>query len=428
MEGNFIHDLEIELKAKGLIEGSINSNLLNNVDVIGFDIDHTLSIYNHETMADLMYNSFIMYLVEHRGYPKELMIYHEDYKHSKFSIEQAYSLSTSEVIIDSKYGNVVRIDEEMKVFEGYHGTNKLTEDELIELYGNDRLFPDFDYEARHGANYLYVASFFEFHAIPIYLFCVQMKDEGMILHSYADIKKDLTDSFEFNFCLHEGEILKKIETSGYFFPEICKNPKKYLHPYSGKELLKYLRSKHKRIFICSNSYYEYADMILKNSFGEDYLDYVDIVFYFSKKPSFFKSSENFGYILDLSKPNHKGLNVSDMCIKHNDEIYNSLKVNKILIEGNYKLVDEFYQRELCKEEISHLFIGDSFNSDCIHSSRIKNWDSIAVYEMIEKGRVGSFPVGFGKSWTENKRDYFCKIIRDHTLFAISNVETLMNLD
>jgi hypothetical protein len=269
---DYLDRLEKELLEKHFIMDKIDRDILNKVDVIGFDVDHTLSIYNNENMSELLYNSFILYLIEHRGYPKILQVHHEDYKNSpnKFTIEQAEAFSFTELIIDIKTANVLRIDEDKVIIKAFHGTKELSNEELCKCYGEARKYEKFEYDKK-SEDYMYVASFFEFHAIPIYLFCVQLFEEGELpfIKSLPQIMAHLLESFAFNFGLMDIEknILKKIDSSGYFFPEIYKNPKKYLHPYKAKDLLKFLKEKGKRIFIATNYYQEYADFILRNTIG-----------------------------------------------------------------------------------------------------------------------------------------------------------------
>jgi HAD superfamily 5'-nucleotidase-like hydrolase len=435
MENNtdFINQLEKELISRNMLNGRIDREALSKIDVVGFDVDHTLSIYNNENLAELLYNSFISFLINQKGYPGVLHIHHEGNKSiegNKFTVEKANELSTVEVTIDIKNGNVLRLDEEKVIFKAFHGLRELTEDELVKLYGEDKKFHIFDYETK-TTDYMHVMTFFEFHLIPIYLFCIELYEDGLLpnVTSYQQVMNDINESLTYNFGLMDTEksILKKIDSSGYFFPEIYKNPKKYLHPYNAKDLLIYLKSLGKGVFIVTNSYHEYADFILRNTVGEDYLDYIDLCFYFSKKPSFFKTGLSNGYILGLDKPDRRGLNVTHSCIKGNDEIYQSLRKNKVLIEGNYKLIEEFYQREFGKEKVKFLFFGDNFNSDCLHSGRIENWSSVAVYEHIETGKIGKIPKDFAKLWEEGcegRRDLFVKIIRENTLFTISNVDAL----
>ncbi|TRY77648.1 hypothetical protein DNTS_005795 [Danionella cerebrum] len=46
---------------------------LSECDVIGFDLDHTLCRYHLKETSRLIYESFARYLVEHKGYDKDLL-------------------------------------------------------------------------------------------------------------------------------------------------------------------------------------------------------------------------------------------------------------------------------------------------------------------------------------------------------------------
>ncbi|MEQ2287892.1 5'-nucleotidase domain-containing protein 1 [Ameca splendens] len=46
---------------------------LSDCDVVGFDLDHTLCRYHLKETSRLIYESFARYLVEHKGYDKDLL-------------------------------------------------------------------------------------------------------------------------------------------------------------------------------------------------------------------------------------------------------------------------------------------------------------------------------------------------------------------
>lgn len=46
---------------------------LSDCDVIGFDLDHTLCRYHLKETSRLIYESFARFLVEHKGYDKDLL-------------------------------------------------------------------------------------------------------------------------------------------------------------------------------------------------------------------------------------------------------------------------------------------------------------------------------------------------------------------
>ena len=78
-------------------------------------------------------------------------------------------------------------------------------------------------------------------------------------------------------------------------------------------------------------------------------------------------------------------------------------------------------------------MGDNFYSDCFHTSKLNNWESIAVHDHISTGFIGNKPSDFKKLWeVENSIGtfgqqrhgiFYTKQLREQTLFSVSNVET-----
>ena len=69
----YLSELEAELKDKHFLQGDkLNPNILDGVDVIGFDVDHTISIYNISNIVKLLYESFSKFFIVNKNYPKEI--------------------------------------------------------------------------------------------------------------------------------------------------------------------------------------------------------------------------------------------------------------------------------------------------------------------------------------------------------------------
>ena len=130
----YLIQLEAELINNKFIEGDkINRNLLDDIDVIGFDIDHTLSIYNTSNMVQLLYESFSKFLILEKGYPKEI----------SYEINKDFVVKTShnEILIDDKNGNALKIDINKEIVKGYHGKKELSKEEINALYPNGKYEP-----------------------------------------------------------------------------------------------------------------------------------------------------------------------------------------------------------------------------------------------------------------------------------------------
>ena len=414
----YLTQLEAELINNKFIEGDkINRNLLDDIDVIGFDIDHTLSIYNTSNMVQLLYESFSKFLILEKGYPKEI-----SYENNKDFVVKT---SHNEILIDFINGNALKIDINKEIVKGYHGKKELSKEEINALYPNGKYEP---YESGVGFKdnlYYFNKCNFEYHIVPLVLVCVHYFDEGLIkcISCYKDIKDHLFESLFFNFKLKDE--FADFHTSGYYFPEIAKHPELYFYKYSARELLKQLRKKGKKLFFATNSYKTYAEFVLKHTVGEDYKEYFDLGVWFSKKPMFFEAKpsnpELRCYFEDKTK-----IPIEEM----NDEIYNKIKGGDYLIfEGSYKVVENYFKKALNKKDIKCVYVGDDLFNDCCAPSKLNEWKGIFISDCIKTGFIGSNPENFTSNWKEADEDKShidvkAGILSKNTLIALSNIEGL----
>ena len=113
----FINELENELKSKNFIKEKLNLNFLNDIDVIGFDLDHTLVIYNNKNMINLLYSSYSNYLISHKNYPKEI-----SYENNEDFIINFTELG---LILDCEKGNVLKLSNNKEIIKAFHGKKKI---------------------------------------------------------------------------------------------------------------------------------------------------------------------------------------------------------------------------------------------------------------------------------------------------------------
>jgi hypothetical protein len=457
---SIIDILENELYEKNLIKGKIDRDILNKVDVVGFDLDHTLVIYKIEQLTELMYNGFARYLVDHKNYPREILIYtsndessdsncnlDEKENNKKFNTEFVHRFSGIEIVLDLKNGNALKIDENRIVKKAYHGIDELTQEQIENIYGTEKEFTEIHIDNAKGNNYHSILSNFEYHAIPIFLMCVHLLEIGTFKMTesepYKKIFEDILEAAVFNYNLYDAEnkrVMNMSESKGYFFHEFEKNPKKYLLDYSPKELLIHLRNKGVQVFFATNSFYEFADLIMRNTIGDDYLDYFDLAIYYSQKPSFFYSDNKAkAYFPDLSKKDHKGDAITEENLKE-EKNFERLKKEKTLIEGSYHVVEEFFRQKKENKDLKFIYVGDNLYADVYHSSSLPNWSSIGVLDEINTGFLGNTPQDFKKIWKMEEKvlgieaqepkmnSFFTKISREKFLFAVSNVDTLKYLN
>ncbi|XP_077367108.1 5'-nucleotidase domain-containing protein 1 isoform X2 [Festucalex cinctus] len=103
-------------------------------DVIGFDLDHTLCRYHLKETSKLIYESFSRYLVEHKGYDKDLLTL----------TPATWDFCFKGLVVDLEDGNLVKLAEDGTVLRATHGTTDLSTEEIIKHYGPKREWKHFN--------------------------------------------------------------------------------------------------------------------------------------------------------------------------------------------------------------------------------------------------------------------------------------------
>ena len=84
-----------------------------------------------------------------------------------------------------------------------------------------------------------------------------------------ELCQDVTQALNDMFTMGKGDKYTRLKEFGRFMPEVSKNPEKYILPQP--ELVPLLRKlkeeEGKFLFLATNSYYEYADLIMKHTLG-----------------------------------------------------------------------------------------------------------------------------------------------------------------
>ena len=261
--------------------------------------------------------------------------------------------------------------------------------------------------------------------MAIFLICVDLFDKGelKVIKEYEDIIKHLLDGMNYNYNIKSFE---DFSTFGYYFPEIYKHPELYLYTkYNCEALLDKLRKKGKKLFFATNSNYSYSHYILEKVLGDNYHDYFDLCFYKSCKPGFFQ---------DPKESNPKCFFYKDQqeisCTEMDDDTYKKIyEGNHILTGGSYVLVEHFFQKMLNKKELKCVFVGDNIIGDCEVPSRLKDWESVFIFDDIKLDFIGENPDNYQKSFddVEDEKDKYDNTFslyfeKKCCLFALPNVE------
>ncbi|HUQ07874.1 MAG TPA: HAD-IG family 5'-nucleotidase [Kofleriaceae bacterium] len=250
-----------------------NRNLrMDQVEMIGFDMDYTLALYHQARMERLSIELTLTKLIDGRGYPEEI-------RHLNYEPQWAIR----GLMVDRKLGNVFKLDRHSHVGRCYHGTRKLTPDERKQFYRFEKInFSDDRYE--------WIDTLFGLPEVVMYITMVDWLEakgpvpEGGYDKMFGDIRLSIDEA-------HRDDTLKSVIKKE--LPEyVVKDP-------DLAETLHKLRSSGKRLFLLTNSLYDYTDVVMKYLLDgarmpyPSWRNYFDYVIVGGQKPVFFNEQKPF---------------------------------------------------------------------------------------------------------------------------------------
>ena len=147
--------------------GKKQPDLLREYDVIGFDVNHCLVKYNEQKLIKQIVKGHLSELVECQLYPEQTTAY--DYE--KQLGFQNYWLSNA--VWDIENGTILKLGDNMEVTHAILGFEKLTGEQICEIYGNPPIFKNLLWpktnkfiEKEIGAHWTFMG-FFDHCKIPV---------------------------------------------------------------------------------------------------------------------------------------------------------------------------------------------------------------------------------------------------------------------
>jgi HAD superfamily 5'-nucleotidase-like hydrolase len=242
-----------------------NRNLrLTNIAWVGFDMDYTLAIYNQPEMDEPSIRATIEKLIT-RGYPEFIR-----------TIPYSTTFAVRGLLIDKRYGNVLKMDRYKQVAKGYHGLRELTKEQLHALYGSKKVRPG-------TPRYHWIDTLYALSEAALYAALVDAFEQRHMATDYARIFADIRESIDE--AHRDGTILEAVNAA----PEryVLKDPE--LAPTLHK-----FRSAGKKLFLLTNSRWSYTDKMMTYLLGGAMSEYptwrnfFDVVIVAATKPAFFQ--------------------------------------------------------------------------------------------------------------------------------------------
>ncbi|MBV8759228.1 MAG: HAD-IG family 5'-nucleotidase, partial [Deltaproteobacteria bacterium] len=248
-----------------------NRNLrMDSIEMIGFDMDYTLALYHQDKLEQLSIELTLRKLVEKHGYPEEIKALHYD---PRWAIRG--------LMVDRQHGHVFKMDRHAYVGRCYHGFRELTDPERRAAYRNEKINLSSD-------RFEWIDTLFGLPEAVMYTTLVDWADRTTGTVDYDKLMGDVRTAIDE---AHRDDTLKSV---------IKANLPSYIvkDPLLGETLHKF-RSSGKKLFVLTNSLWDYTDCVMSYLLdGErkaypSWRNYFDIVIVGGAKPAFFNELRPF---------------------------------------------------------------------------------------------------------------------------------------
>lgn len=312
---------------------------MSSIEWIGFDMDYTLAIYRQDAMDTLSVQETVKRLIK-RGYPAYLSQLEYD---TRFPIRG--------LLIDKRYGHVLKMDRHKVVHKGYHGMRRLSRADLEELYHHKKLRP-------HTPRFHWIDTLFALSEVTSFVAIVEaLERRGERIH-YGRLFRDVRLAID------------EAHADGAVHRTILNDLDRYIErdAHLARTLHK-LRSSGKKTFLLTNSPWPYTDAMMTHLLGDSmseyrsWQQYFDVVVCSAKKPAWFKEGTAF------LRRGSSGLH----------EVTGPLEKGKIYEGGNLRS----FEQRMGVLGSAILYVGDHIYGDILRSKKESAWRTAMIIQELD---------------------------------------------
>lgn len=243
----------------------VNRNLrMDKVEAVGFDMDYTVAMYHLQRLEQLAFQMTIARMIAAHGYPAQIGALRYD---PEFVIRG--------LVIDKHHGTIFKMDRHNHVGRCYHGRRPVPDEEIHRLYRNEKVHLS-------SPRFAWIDTLFALPEACLFAEVIELLEgEGQRV-DYGKLFDDIRESIDM---VHRDGSLKA---------EVKKDLARYVVKDAelGPALHK-LRSGGKKLFLLTNSLWDYTDAVM--SFVLDgvlpeypsWRNYFDAAVTGASKPAFF---------------------------------------------------------------------------------------------------------------------------------------------
>jgi 5'-nucleotidase len=328
----------------------VNRNLrLDRIEMVGFDMDYTLAIYNQARIEELSMRATLDKLCQNKGYPAAIR-----------DLGYDPAMAVRGLVVDRANGNIFKPDRYGFPGQARHGLGSIDRARVSELYQRERM-------RLSNRRYAWIDSLFALPEAVLYACLVDYFDREAPASrpDYPTLWDHIRECIDL---AHRDGSIKEIvraQMSDY----IVKDP--HL-----AETLHKLRSSGKRLFLLTNSAWDYTDPVMSYlldgqlSAYPSWRSYFDIVVVAAAKPEFF--TEDRPGERPFVELDEEGLPL----VRSAD---GPLQRGRIYAGGNLRA---FEARARVGGD-SVLFVGDHIYGDMLRSRKSSNWRTAMIVQELE---------------------------------------------
>src|SRR5450432_2626956 len=313
--------------------------------MVGFDMDYTLALYNQARIEELSIRATLDKLVSAKGYPEAIR-----------ALAYDPQLALRGLVVDRLNGNVFKPDRYGYPGRARHGLAPLARDKIAELYQNERT-------RLSNRRYAWIDTLFALPEAVLYA--------GLV--DYFD-RTDMPGKPDYGtLWTHIRECIDLAHRDGSIKTVVGAQLASYIERDDAlAETLHKFRSSGKRLFLLTNSAWDYTSQVMSYLLDgalaayPNWRSYFDVIVVSAAKPEFFTEAHPFVELDSTGAPAAK---------PHDGPFQRS----RVYAGGNLK---EFEER--IKESGDRvLFVGDHIYGDMLRSRKSSNWRTAMVLQEME---------------------------------------------
>jgi 5'-nucleotidase len=323
----------------------VNRNLnLSQIELVGFDMDYTLALYNQSKIEELSIRATLHKLITSKGYPEAIR-----------ALRYAPELGIRGLVVDRLNGNVFKPDRYGTPGRARHGMRHLERAQRADLYTRQRT-------PLGHSRYAWIDSLFALPEAVLYINLVEFFDlyEGP-KPDYAKLWQDIRECIDL---AHRDGSIKVV---------VAADMKEFIERDDAlAETLHKFRSSGKRLFLLTNSAWDYTNPVMSYLLDgvlpayPSWRNYFDIIVVSAAKPLFFTEEHPF---LEVDNDGQLGTKPST----------GPFQRGKVYSGGN---VREFEERSRARGD-RVLFVGDHIYGDMLRSRKSSTWRTAMILQEME---------------------------------------------